>query len=225
MGTIERKKREKKRRRDTIIDAAEKIIFSKGLDQSTMTEIAQEAELSKGTLYLYFKNKNELYMAITKRGSNILNKKLVKIFSGDHTGIELIRLMGGTYLSFVQDNPGYFNAFLHYDSLRNGEELQESKIAQICEGNKQDAMALMVRALQIGIQDGTIKSSYNPKELAVIIWASTRGITMMNHTMRGTDHHFKMMDDMEINTDSMFKNFLNLIGEGMATEKGKNKYD
>lgn len=56
MGTTERKKREKERRRNTIIDAAEKVIFSKGLDQSTMTEIAQEAELSKGTLYLYFKN-------------------------------------------------------------------------------------------------------------------------------------------------------------------------
>lgn len=225
MGTTERKKREKKQRRDTIIDAAEKIIFSKGLDQATMTEIAKEAELSKGTLYLYFKNKNELYMAITKRGSNILNQKLVKIFSGDHTGIELIRLMGETYLTFVRDNPGYFNAFLHYDSLRDTEDLQNSEIAQICEGNKQEAMALMVRALQIGIQDGTIKSSYNPKELAVIIWASTRGITMINHTMRQTDHHFKMIEDMEVNTDSMFENFLNLVGEGMATEKGQKKYD
>lgn len=225
MGTTERKKREKKQRRDTIIDAAEKIIFSKGLDQATMTEIAKEAELSKGTLYLYFKNKNELYMAITKRGSNILNQKLVKIFSGDHTGIELIRLIGETYLDFLRDNPGYFNAFLHYDSLRDAKDLQNSEIAQLCESNKQEAMALMVRALQIGIQDGTIKSSYNPKELAVIIWASTHGITMISHTMRQTDHHFKMIEDMEVNTDSMFKNFLNLVGEGMATEEDKKKYD
>lgn len=224
MGTKERKERERQKRRNAIIDAAEKVIFSKGLDQSTMTEIAKEAELSKGTLYLYFKNKNELYMAITRRGSNLLNEKLVKVFSGDHTGIELIRKMGETYLEFVSNNPGYFNAFAHYEALRDSNELQESEIAQVCEENRHDAMSLMVRALQIGMQDGTIKSSYDPKELAVLIWASTRGITTVTH-LRQTEHHFKMLDDMNINTESLFENFLNLLGRGMATEKGRLEND
>ena len=224
MSTKERKKREKQRRRNTILNAAEKIIFSKGLSQSTMTEIAKEAELSKGTLYLYFKNKTELYTAITKRGSNKLNNKLMKIFSGDHTGMELIRLMGETYLDFVQHNPGYYNAFAHYESLRDSDKLKNSEIAQVCEENRQEAMSLMVRALQIGMQDGTIKKTFDPKELAVLIWASTRGITMIGH-LRGTDHHFKMLEEMKINTESLFKDFINLIGEGMATEKGQTAYD
>lgn len=224
MGTTERKKREKQRRRNMILDAAEKVIFSQGLDQSTMTEIAKEAELSKGTLYLYFKNKTELYIAITKRGSNLLNEKLVKIFSGDHTGIELIRLMGETYLNFVQNNPGYYNAFAHYEALRDSDELKNSEVALVCEENRREAMSLMVRALQIGMQDGTIKDTFDPKELAVLIWASTRGITMMSH-LRDTNHHFKMLDEMKINRESLFTNFLNLVGEGMATEKGKQKYD
>ena len=224
MGKKDRKEREKQQRRNVIIDAAEKIIFSKGLDQSTMTEIAKEAELSKGTLYLYFKNKNELHVAITRRGSNLLNKKLVNIFSGDHSGIELIRLMGETYLEFVSNNPGYYNAFAHYEALRDSNELQNSDIAQVCEENRRKAMSLMVRALQIGMQDGTIKDSFDPKELAVLIWASTRGITMMNH-IRQTDHHFKVLDEMEVSNESMFENFLNLVGEGMATEEGKIKYD
>ena len=224
MAKKDRQEREKQQRRNAIIDAAEKVIFSKGLDQSTMTEIAKEAELSKGTLYLYFKNKNELYVAITKRGSNLLNKKLVNIFSGDHSGIELIRLMGEAYLQFVSNNPGYYNAFAHYESLRDSNELQNSDIAQVCEENRRKAMSLMVRALQIGMQDGTIKDSFDPKELAVLIWASTRGITMMNH-IRKSDHHFKMLDEMEVSNESMFENFLNLVGEGMATKEGKIKYD
>lgn len=220
MGTEERKAREKERRRNNIIDAAEQVIFAKGLDQATMEEIAEEAELSKGTLYLYFKNKNELYMAITERGSDMLNERFSKIFTGDQTGLELIRLMGQTYLNFVRDNPNYFNAFVYYESLKDAEELDSSEMAQTCEANRREAINYMVRCLQIGMQDGTISSSFNPKELATLIWASTRGITMMHH-MKQSGHHFKMLDDMEINTESLFENFLNLIGTGMATEKGR----
>lgn len=222
MGIEERKEREKEQRKSAIVDAAERVIFTKGLDQATMDEIAEEAELSKGTLYLYFKNKNELYMAIAERGSNILNSRFAKIFTEDYSGIELIRLMGETYLDFVRNNPGYFNAFQYYESLKDIEELQESDMAHTCEENMREAMTFMIRALQIGMQDGTIDDSYNPKELAIIIWSSTRGITTITH-MKQAGHHFKILDEMEINSESLFKNFLNLIGAGMATEKGRNK--
>jgi AcrR family transcriptional regulator len=220
MGTEERKAREKEQRRNNIIDAAEEVIFAKGLDQATMEEIAEEAELSKGTLYLYFKNKNDLYMAITQRGSDMLNRRFAKVFTGEHTGIELIQLMGETYLDFVRENPDYFNAFTYYESLKDAEELENSEMAQTCENNMKEAMQYMIRCLQIGMQDGTIDDSYDPKELAILIWASTRGITNIHH-MNRTGHHFQMLNEMEINAESLFANFLNLIGKGMATEKGR----
>jgi hypothetical protein len=78
----------------------------------------------------------------------------------------------------------------------------------------------MIRALQIGMQDGTIDDSYDPKELAVVLWSCTRGITTMNH-MRQTGHHFKMLDEMDIETGSLFSNFLDLVGKGMATPEGR----
>ena len=225
MGTEERKAREKKRRRNQIIDAAEAIIFSKGLEQATMDEIAEEAELSKGTLYLYFKNKNELYLAITARGSDILNARFAKVFAGghDHTGIELIRLIGETYLSFVSENPDYFKAFMYYESQSDVQELQQSEYAQTCEENRREALNFIIRALQIGMQDGTVDDSYDPKELAVVIWSSTRGITTLSH-MRGVGHHFEVLDEMEIPVGSLFENFLKLVGTGIATEDARNKW-
>ncbi|HKK44857.1 MAG TPA: TetR/AcrR family transcriptional regulator [Balneolaceae bacterium] len=222
MGTEERKEREKERRRNQIIDAAEKVIFSKGLDQATMDEIAEEAELSKGTLYLYFKNKNELYMAITERGSEMLNERFSKVFAGEHAGLELIRKIGESYLDFVSNNPDYFRAFRYYETLNDAEELEKSKYAQICEANRREALNYMVRALQIGMQDGTINDSYDPKELAVLIWSSTRGITTVTHT-KHDGYHFKMLDEMNVPEDTLFENFLRLIGTGIATEKARNK--
>ena len=225
MGTEERKAREKKQRRNQIVDAAEEVIFSKGLEQATMDEIAEKAELSKGTLYLYFKNKNELYLAITQRGSDILNEKFSKVFASDsdHTGIELIRLIGETYLNFVSNNPDYFKAFMYYESLSDVEELRQSEYAQNCEENRREALNFMIRALQIGMQDGTVEDSYNPKDLAVVIWSSTRGITTMSH-MRGVGHHFEVLDEMDISVNALFENFLRLIGTGIATEEARNKW-
>lgn len=222
MGIEERKQREKEERYNVIVDAAETVIFSKGIEQATMQEIAREAELSKGTLYLYFRSKNELYTAIALRGSDILNRRFAKVFAGDYTGLELIRKIGETYLNFVSDNPEYFKAFMHYESMSDVEELRESDIAAQCEENRREALSFMIRALQIGMQDGTIDESYDPRELAIVLWSSTRGITTMTH-MKGVGHYFKVLDEMEIQLNSLFENFLNLVGTGLATEEARKK--
>ena len=67
MGIQERKEREKERRRQQIIVAAKRVFSSKGFNKATMEDIAKEAELSPGTLYLYFKNKEELYASLSLR--------------------------------------------------------------------------------------------------------------------------------------------------------------
>ena len=67
MGIAERREREKDQRRNTILDAAEKVFFSQGINLATMDGVAEEAELSKGTLYLYFKSKEELFLGIACR--------------------------------------------------------------------------------------------------------------------------------------------------------------
>lgn len=217
MGIKERRKREKEERKQAIIDAAEKVIFSQGLEQATMEEIAREAELSKGTLYLYFKNKTELYLAICERGSNLLNSRFAKVLAEDRTGIELMRKLGETYLNFVLEYPDYFNAFIHYETLQDVEELENSDMAQVCENNVREAMTFTIRALQIGMQDGTIDDSYDPRELAVLIWGSTRGMIQITH-MKKQGHHFKIVDEMDLEVRNLFKGFLNLIGRGMQPE-------
>ncbi|TYP93404.1 transcriptional regulator, TetR family [Fodinibius salinus] len=220
MGKEERKKREKKRRCNQIIDAAEQVIFSKGLEKATMDEIAEEAELSKGTLYLYFENKTELYIAITQRGSDMLNSRFTKIFSEAHDqkGLELIREMGETYLDFVREYPNYFTAFMYYESLSDLDALEDSTYAKQCNQNKREDLNFMVRALQIGMQDGSVDDSYEPKELATIIFASTRGLTAMAHAS-GRGLHAELLEEIEVGMSTIFENFLNLLVKGMASEK------
>ena len=64
MSTSQRKDREKEARREQILRAAAKLFSEKGFEAATMAQIARQAELAPGTLYLYFKSKDELYFAL-----------------------------------------------------------------------------------------------------------------------------------------------------------------
>ncbi|HNS25752.1 MAG TPA: helix-turn-helix domain-containing protein, partial [Methanobacteriaceae archaeon] len=73
MSTTSRREREKQKRRQDIINAAEKIFFAKGYDSVTMDEIAREAEINKALIYYYFKNKEALFFAVNLYGVRILH--------------------------------------------------------------------------------------------------------------------------------------------------------
>ena len=88
MGIKERKERERERRRQQIIVAAKRVFSEKGFNRATMEDIAQEAELSAGTLYLYFKNKDELYASMSLRILHYLLIRLEHLNSDMRSGIE-----------------------------------------------------------------------------------------------------------------------------------------
>ena len=72
MGIAERKERERLYKQDIIIKAAEKIFMTRGFENATMEDIAEEAEFSKGALYTYFQSKNELCLSIVLRGLKVI---------------------------------------------------------------------------------------------------------------------------------------------------------
>lgn len=69
MGITERKLREKRQRKEMILEAARKLFQERGFLNVTISDIAEAAELSIGTLYLYFKNKDDIYAGLACLGS------------------------------------------------------------------------------------------------------------------------------------------------------------
>ncbi|XHR29984.1 MAG: TetR/AcrR family transcriptional regulator [Chthoniobacteraceae bacterium] len=67
ISPVSRREREKLQRRQAILDAAERVIALRGFHGASMDQIAQEAEFAPGTLYLYFKDKNQLYAVLFLR--------------------------------------------------------------------------------------------------------------------------------------------------------------
>jgi TetR/AcrR family transcriptional repressor of uid operon len=67
--------------KERIIQSAVECFSKYGLDRTRMDDVAQKADLSKGTLYLYFKSKEDLFYVICENNLRILKEQLSQIFA------------------------------------------------------------------------------------------------------------------------------------------------
>jgi len=195
----ERKEREKQQRREEIIDAAEKVFFSKGIDQSTMDDVAQAAELSKGTLYLYFKSKSDLYLAINLRGLAILEDLFKKALIDKDKGLQQVEAIGRAYHYFYQEYNNYFNALLYYE-LQVFNESNDNTVMQACDCQGHKSLEVLIDAIQNGIADRSIQPDIDPLKTATVLWGHVTGILQLisskgNHLEK--DHKMNMDEIVE----------------------------
>lgn len=177
MGIAERREREKEQRQQAIVDAAEQVFFTKGYENATMDEVAEQAELSKGTLYLYFKNKNDLYHAIVCRGMDILYDLFVENSAGLESGVRKIEAVGRSYIDFFKRYPDYFNALLHQEIQHiEGGDIEDNPHIQKCQEKGNLIFGLIQEAVREGIKDGSIRPDVDPVMVSIILWGHATGI-------------------------------------------------
>lgn len=225
MGTAERKEREKEKRRNDIIDAAEKVFFSRGIEAATMDDIAEAAELSKGTLYLYFRNKLELLLAVHHRGLSMLSALSAELLSRPISGVEMIRAFSDTFEKFSEQNIDYYHFFIYMESIdaSNFEPLIDGWACQSCDQKGNEILTYLIRAFQIGIQDGSIKSKFDPSMLAVQFMGASRGLIQLSHFHKTGHLVASSLDNIKFDARDLIRDFTNLMIEAIQTEKTDHK--
>ncbi|RJP57129.1 MAG: TetR/AcrR family transcriptional regulator [Deltaproteobacteria bacterium] len=108
MGIPERKEKEKIKRRKDILWAAKNSFSKKGFMNATIEEIAQESELSTGTIYLYFSGKEELYVSLIVETYDILIEELGEVLKQDVAPDELLVSIATTYYDFCENHPDHY---------------------------------------------------------------------------------------------------------------------
>jgi TetR/AcrR family transcriptional regulator len=176
MGVIERKEREKESRSESIIDAAERIFFSKNFEHATMNDVAEEAELSKGALYLYFHSKNELCMAILQRSLHIL-KEILEILRDNNEliGIEKFSKLAFLFITFAKEHPNHYNSLLSYREHRENCPATGRIIKSTIEENK-NINKIISDIIKMGQADKTIKKDIDANKLSLALWGNFTGI-------------------------------------------------
>ena len=177
MGIQERKEREKERRRQQIIGAAKRVFSEKGFNKATMEDIAKEAELSPGTLYLYFKNKEELYASLSLRILQYLHIRVTHVNKDAALSPEqkLSALMEAMYDVYDFDPLIIINMF-HLQSSETLKNLSESLLEEIKQLS-QKSIGAIAKIFEEGKQKG-IYVDRHPVALADIFWSMFSGVVL-----------------------------------------------
>jgi len=187
MGIKERKEREKERRRQQIIVAAKRIFSAKGFNKATMEDIAEEAEISPGTIYIYFKNKDELYASLSIRILQHLNIRLEHVKNQNNVNDEqrIASLKDALYDIYDFDPLILINLF-HLQSSESLKNLSDELLSEI-KRLSQSSLKIMSDIFSEGISTGVFIKA-NPNALADIFWALFSGVILWEESKKIIDN-------------------------------------
>lgn len=163
-------------RANRILDAAAKLMLHFGFDKTTMSDIASEAGVSKGALYLHWKSKEAMLEALVYREIwRYADMFLSKMLADPE---------GGTFLSMykhsltaLKENP-FMQALMNKDRRVLGEFARKDHNKLLRKRNfvSQEFIKLMQEA-------GAMRADYNPEVVAYILSAFSYGIISMDQVI------------------------------------------
>jgi len=216
MGIADRRRREKEQRKAEIIDAAERLFFSRSYEDVSMDDIAREVELNKATIYLYFKNKEALFATIVLRGVQILTERYAECMEKEVPGIAKVVLMGQAYYRFSQEYPDYLRLIHFYGSERFSRE--NPYAAEIGKGYG-TCRRILADAIREGIDDGTIRPDLDPFLTSMYLMISFMGILSL-------ENRWKLVIEAEgFSYEQFASEFFRFIIPAIAPDEGTRDVD
>lgn len=108
MGIADRKERDKEELRERILSAAKFLFLEKGIEKTSIRNIADRIEYSPGIIYHYFKDKNEIFHALHQVGFQQLIEKM-QVLGSVRSPLERLKAMGSIYINFAIENPDMYD--------------------------------------------------------------------------------------------------------------------
>jgi AcrR family transcriptional regulator len=112
MGVSERKEREKLEMQKLILDAARELFMKDGYENVSIRKIAEKIEYSPGTIYLYYKNKSEIFFVLCFLAFDSFYEEQ-KITDNITDPIHKLKESGRIYINFAIRNPEFFELMFH----------------------------------------------------------------------------------------------------------------
>ncbi|MEL3899111.1 TetR/AcrR family transcriptional regulator [Treponema phagedenis] len=175
MGIADRKIREREARRAAILEQAMQLIHEKGVNSFNMQDLADRLELSKATLYLSFKSKEELLSELMSDALDEFIRSVEPQISDSKTGIEGLRKLWLCYLENFSKENELFLAMGIQNTLAVGMPLHTA-ISGDGNSSMQKIVSLINNILQHGLADGTLDASIQPAQVTKMLILIATGI-------------------------------------------------
>lgn len=213
-----RRAREKRARRDTILEAAARVFGEKGAAQATMDDVAEAAAVSKGTLYLYFKSKDDLFVALTHRPLEAVLERFGELVEDPSLdGHALLAKLLEAHADVVQAHAPQFR--LAMGSLCAGFSPDPSAPSLgVYTERIRTVRRTYIAAIERGMADGSLRADLEPSDVASGLWAAIFGATFLR--MNGARFAARFKDEELMDLEGLVATTTELVLRALRSTPG-----
>jgi TetR/AcrR family transcriptional regulator len=216
MVTADRKAWEQEQRKKRIVDMAEAVFFKAGFDGATLPAIAEAAGYNKRTLYLYFKDKRDIFLAVVLRGLEGLREALKRALEADVPAGSGLPELAVAFFDFSMNHPEYLDLIMVYESryfVYHDRETSANPDSHLdrCQQVSDEMARMVTKAIEAGMAGGGLKSDLAPRQLMLILWGQIFGVMKIFRMRR---HHFKAA--FGISRKDLFSHFVEMVERSLT---------
>ena len=141
------------RRRAEILDAAKQVFLAREYAAVTIDDIAESAAFSRATIYLYFKNKQEVYTGVLLRDLDQMISGLTDLFLRTDTVRNNLFRMSTSYMNFFRVHPEYFTT-LSFFFFPGRKEVLPDDAAKKIKARLAEGISAIEECINLGIDRG-----------------------------------------------------------------------
>src|SRR5260370_13088064 len=160
----------------SIQEAAIRVISRKGMASATMQEIAEEAGVAKGTIYLYFRDRDELVEKTFETAIGELHKRIDAALESDGSFAERLRAVVTAKLAFFNENREFFRLY-HTLRMPEGTAVQQRRQKRTCQPQYRARIERLAAVLKQAMDAGELRP-LDPKRLALFLIETSTAILL-----------------------------------------------
>lgn len=161
--------------RSSILDASRKLFLKYGVEKTSMDDIAFNAECSKATVYVYFKNKEDIYYHITAEYMTSLRDGVRDCFANSADYERAYFTMCNMLARFEHDYPMYFDCILGKIDV-SPQKMEELPILKKIFDVGEEINSIVCDFIERAKTDGFAKRDVDPIPATFVMWSSICGL-------------------------------------------------
>ena len=157
---------------------ARRLFFKRGYAGTSIEQIAGQAGFSKRTVYLYFKNKDDIFLSVVEEGMIILRDRLAAIDVDNLPIDRAIETFLDVYLKFATEHEPYYRMIFQEATARMVASASD-EVRERLKSHEHACIGMMAKVIENAQQQGFV-GGIDPWQAGVIAWAATAGILQLS---------------------------------------------
>ena len=165
--------------RDNILSVAEKLFLEKGVDKTTIDDIAKVADYSKSTIYVYFKSKDEIFDRIVLKGAILFRSHVEESVNSKNVFLDKYYALCWAVIEYRNQYPFYSEHVI--EKLEFMTHYQERSGVAIAIIQECDALDKFLEDFWLeGVANGDLKEGFPALASVFFIWFSIYGVAKLS---------------------------------------------